>query len=299
MDPDMPFDIFREQFEKGLHPKFRKLYITLADEDMSREAFRKTIRKIHEINETAQKEESTPHPYNSGYNRPNQYNPRGGHTHHRDYNDNHHKDTYNSGPKDKTSHSSRTQEADAESQDAGTAINMATTAVNKPTRRAQNTQSGPPKRIRTASDRLLEVVLLTSKELIHFGGTINGIYTEIIFDSGSSRNIIQGKLTTERNHLPKKVILIDYSGHRTEITENTTTEVELGGATIPMDFLVNDASPYPAILGAQFMKETRPLIDCDEESITIKHKHGTAKIKIHGLQPDTRLDELDPEKPIH
>ncbi|KAL1490067.1 hypothetical protein ABEB36_012811 [Hypothenemus hampei] len=281
MDPDMPFDIFREQFEKGLHPKFRKLYITLADEDISREAFRKTIRKIHEIKEAAQEEESRPHPYNSGYNRPYQYNQRGGHTHHKDYNDNHHKDTYNSGPKDKTSHSSRTQEADADSQDAGTAINMATTAVNKPTRRAQEHTVGTTQ---------------TNKDGFQPPSGSRPPHKQ---RTRSSRNIIQGKLTTKRNHLPKKVILTDYSGHRTEITENTTTEVELGGTTIPMDFLVKDASPYPVILGAQFIKETRPLIDCDEESITIKHKHGTAKIKIHGLEPDTRLDELDPEKTKH
>ncbi|KAL1493583.1 hypothetical protein ABEB36_009284 [Hypothenemus hampei] len=178
---------------------------------------------------------------------------------------------------DKTSHSSCTQEADADSQDAGTATNMATTAVNKPTKRAQE----------------------------HTVGTTQTNKDGFRSPSGSRpphkqrTHSLWRKLTTEKNHLPKKVILIDYSGHRTEITENTTTEVELGGATIPMDFLVNDASPYPVILGAQFMKETRPLINCDEESMTIKHKHGTAKIKIHGLEPDTRLDELDPEKTIH
>ncbi|KAL1490237.1 hypothetical protein ABEB36_012966 [Hypothenemus hampei] len=303
MDPDMPFDIFREQFEKGLHPKFRKLYITLADEDMNREAVRKTIRKIHEINETAQEEKSTPHPYNCGYSRPHQYNQRWGHTPHREYNDNHHKDTYNSGPSQKytdlrdtlvrkqSPHEYRRQNqppiphtrgrhGQPRCQDCNKYGHYSCKQAHQTSTRTSKDDFRPPPGSRPPHKQRTRPLRRHNKRNIHR----NHLRFRIVpkHNPGGAN---------DRKESPTKK---NYSGHRTEITE-----IELGGATIPMDFLVNDASPYPVILGAQFMKETRPFIDCNEESITIKRKHGTAKIKILGLEPDTRLDELDPEKTKH
>ena len=111
-----------------------------------------------------------------------------------------------------------------------------------------------------------------------------------LVDTGCATSVLAERLLIRLRLLPQPLksgdpnFLFGANGSRIRIIGKIMISVKLNGLTVPFDFLVSENLTHDLILGHDFLKETRALINYSDSSITFFE--NLVEMKIMNRRPD-------------
>ena len=115
-------------------------------------------------------------------------------------------------------------------------------------------------------------------------GTLGGIRSEMMLDSGSAVSLVRQSLVTQLKKAVKLqpvplLKLITASGEPLPVLGNITVPVQVGMQEVQHDFVVADNLVAPIILGIDFLQRHRLTLDFGSTPVTVHSSNHTSSQK--------------------
>ncbi|KAL1492438.1 hypothetical protein ABEB36_010690 [Hypothenemus hampei] len=241
LNQNMPFEEFRAQFEKGLHPRFRPNYYMLREKEMSQAMLKNVVEKLSMWMGSF----GGPYTFEPHCEPPDSWNAtsafrgygRSSNTSH-GYTGPSGNDTWKN---NNGSSASRGFQRD----------NFNSTQRRNNGFRAINSNH-------------------SGSKILSVKGLINSKYMDIVLDTGAERSIIREDMVTSVDSLTNKVNLVGAGGSRLLVTGTHEANIEFGSVKVGATLLVARHLARPIILGNDFLETTTAIINYRNKTINLE-----------------------------
>ncbi|KAL1518362.1 hypothetical protein ABEB36_001997 [Hypothenemus hampei] len=241
LNQNMPFEEFRAQFEKGLHPRFRPNYYMLREKEMSQAMLKNVVEKLS-MWMGSFGGPYTPEPHCEPPDSRNATSAFRGY-----------------GRSSNTSHGYTGPSGnDTWKNNNGSSASRGFQRDNFNSTQRRNNE------FRAVNSNHSGSKILSVK------GLINSKYMDIVLDTGAGRSIIREDMVTSVDSLTNKVNLVGAGGSRLLVTGTHAANIEFGSVKISATLLVARHLSRSVILGNDFLDATLAIINYRNRTINLE-----------------------------
>ena len=121
-------------------------------------------------------------------------------------------------------------------------------------------------------------------------GTLGGVLSELMLDSGSSISLVRRDVLPKAQHVrrteaTRSVQLVTASGERLPVLEHIQATVQLGELELLHDFVVVESLVAPVILGVDFLHKNGLVLDFTQTPASVRYANNTLNTESVGAVP--------------